>query len=507
MQSSAVPITGVPGALRPPMARARAAALSMEPLSIQSGVSQTVRPVMALDANLTAVLREGRTVAGEVLQTLGGKGLLIGLGRHRVPAQSQVELMPGERFLARVEHTAEGTRLRVLGQHGGKESSLVVALRGAVGDDRPVGELLKDLGAALRGAIEQGGDPGGKLQRLMKSLGEHIFVPGSNGAELSELLSRAGLDHEAILAQLASAGTETRSLALAREFAAKLLGVLQAALASAGATLDKQAMGQLRRLTEGLLVQLLGSSQPGASSASLSRSFARQLAGLFGGLPDSPARQALLAALPGALSQLLGGDPPSKLGQALLAAFQKEATVRLLQNNLKGKLLAGLADLAPGAARDALQRTLRGLEAEQLFNLARKEFVEGWQLSLPVPDGDGFATAQLFYRDSEAHEGDAERGEHELQRLTLSVDFSRLGPLRAELGVREDFLALRLSVTRPEIQKTLEAALEELSQQLSKGAREVRVSVVLCQEEEVRCDALHQDIRWLQDNHLCDLNG
>jgi hypothetical protein len=106
----------------------------MEPLSIQAGSeSRAVRPVLALDSSLTAVLREGRVVAGEVIQSMDGHSVLIGVGRHRVPADAQVDLQPGDRFLARVERSGEEIVLKLLGGSGAPESRLALALRQVVG--------------------------------------------------------------------------------------------------------------------------------------------------------------------------------------------------------------------------------------------------------------------------------------------------------------------------------------------------------------------------------------
>jgi hypothetical protein len=89
----------------------------------------------------------------------------------------------------------------------------------------------------------------------------------------------------------------------------------------------------------------------------------------------------------------------------------------------------------------------------------------------------------------------------------VTIDLSRLGPLRADVGVREDLLALRLLVTRPEVARALEASKPELCEKLASGGREVRVSVVLGQAEDAAVDALNQNIRWLHEHHLMDLEG
>ncbi len=479
----------------------------MEPLSIQSGASQTVRPVLALDANLTSVLREGRTVAGEVLQSLDGKSLLIGVGRHRVPADSAVEMKSGDRFLARVELTEDGIVLKVLGGAAGAESKLIVALRNVVGNDLPVGELLEKLASSLRATIASGQDGEGKLAKLMKSLGEHIYVPGSTGEELRQLLAQAGLDQEAVMAQLAAKGAPVKVGAVLLELADKLYGALNSTLSAAGVTLSKELLGKLRAQLDAALADFAAGSQRGLTGESLLNSLSARLRGALSLLPEGPEREALLAELSKSLAKLLGGANSTKLGQLLLLGLNADADLRLLEQSLKSQLLTALSELGDGPEREAVKRTLAGIEAEQLLNVARKEFAEGWHLSMPVPDGEGFTTAHLFYKDAGDGEGDGERDEHELQRMTLTVEFSRIGPLRAELGVRDDLVALRLLVTEPEVAVALEAGVEELRERLSVGGREARVAIVVGTREEAAVDALNQNIRWLQEHHLMDLSG
>ncbi|MCB9916453.1 MAG: flagellar hook-length control protein FliK [Planctomycetes bacterium] len=479
----------------------------MEPLAIQAGVSQTVRPVLALDANLSAVLREGRTVAGEVLQTLDGKSILIGVGRHRVPADSDVELAPGQRFLARVEHTAEGTVLKVLGHRADGESKLLGALREVVGDDRPVGELLEELGAALRKAVDAAGDADGKLARLVKQLGEHVFVPGATGAELARLLARAGLDHEALLSQLAHAAPAGSSAVAAGAFSEALFGELRALLSAAGAQLDNETQVKLRALLEAA-VRDAGAALAGGrpDAADLAQALTARLRAALAAMPEGATRDALLEGLTGALERLLGGAPPSRPALAWLAALEGEGQLLRLEHNLKARLLGLLGALEPGPEREAVQHALAGLEAEQLLNVARKEFSEGWHLALPVPDGEHLATAHLFYRDAPEHE-EGEDADAELQRMTLTVDLSRLGPLRAELGVRDDLVALRLVVTQQRVAEALLAGVEELRERLSFGGRQARVAVVVGTRDDTAVDSLSQNIRWLREHHLMDLEG
>ena len=482
----------------------------MEPIANQAGVSQTVRPVLALSGDLSAVLREGRVIAGEVLQGLDGKSLLVGVGRHRVPAESQVELQPGDRFLARVEQTEEGTVLRVLGGRRGSVSPLLLALRNVVGEDKPVGELLQDLARSLRSAIDRLGDADRSLTQLIKNVGEHVYRPGSTSEELQLLLSRAGFKYEArLLGAILQGGGFKGAQELSPGLIAALIGELKGFAASAGAPFSA---GELARLADSLKLAFEGFAalpQTGSGAASpgaLLRALGRALAAALESLPDGPRRAALEAGLPRALGRLLGDGQPTALGSRVLAALADARTHLALTGNLTAQLRAALEGGESGPVRDAIARALAGIESEQLLNLARKEFQEGWHLSLPVPDGERWATAHFFYRDS-GGDGDGTGNGDGLQRLTMTVDFTALGPLRAEIGVRADLVALRLVVTTEDVATEIRSRLDDLTGHLASGDRVVRVAVTVGTSEDVEVDSHHQNIRWLREHHLMDLSG
>jgi len=483
----------------------------MEPFAIQSGVNQTVRPVLALDSSLTAVLKEGRTVAGEVLQTMDGHSLLIGVGRHRVPAQSHVEMQAGDRFLARVEETPEGTVLRVLGGRPGAESPLVVALRSVVGKDMPVGQLLEELSGALQKAIHALGDDDGALLKLIRSIGEHVYIPGTSGEELQRLLARSGLDYEALLLAVADAQRSSSSLeAVGTELLEKLLANLKGQLGQAGFGLSGAQEKELTQLLRQILGQLAntGMGSRGELHQEVTRELLQQGLRALSAKFEGEGRDALLAALPKALVAILGGaGQPTPIAEKLLLILAAQRDTALLAQNLKAELLGALDRLPEGAERTAVSKALAGLESEQLLNLARREFHEGWHLSLPVPDGERWATAHLFYFDPDPDPSSPQSGGDDMQRLTLAVDFSRIGPLRAEIGVREGLVAVRMTVSSPVVAEHLRAQLGELEEGLSFGGRVARATVVLGTREEAGVDPLSQDIRWLREHHLMDLSG
>lgn len=461
----------------------------MEPLAAQQGISPSLRPTLSIHGDLAAVLQHGRVVAGEVMQKLDGGSLLLGIGNHRVAAQSGVELPIGKRFLAQVEKTGNGpVVLHVLGgETAAAEPKLVSALRGVVGQDRPVGELLKGLATSLRSASAEVG--GARLAKLAGEVEGHVFKPGSSGAELQSLVARAGFHYEAALLAYAlkgapglSAGEELQALAK------KLAAEVALAATQVHGPLEPAAIGalgeQLRRQLEIFLRARRGRGQ---------------------------GRAALAAGLEGVLVQALGGrggELRARLAQLIGDSAVLEVLAREdagLSGNLKAQLLGALEGLPQGAAREALERALAGIESEQLLNVARKESSEGLHLSIPVPDGGRWATAHLFFRDERRGEGqDASEG---MLRLTIAVDFSRLGPLRAELGITREDLTLAIVAGREEIAVRLRADLDALAESLVREGRTVRVSVRTGGPNDVAAERLAHDVRWLRENHLLDCEG
>jgi len=467
----------------------------MDPIAAQQRISPSLRPSLALSGDLPAVLQHGRVVAGEVMQKLDGGSLLLGLGGHRVPAQSGVELAVGERFLARVEQLeGGGTVLKLLGARGAEaEPKLLAALRDVVGQDRPVGELLKGLAQSLRGASRDAAG-GARLEGLAGEIEGHVFKPGSSGAELQNLVANAGMHYEAALLAYAlkgssglTAGQELQALAkkLAGE-AALLLGQVHGPVAPAAVG----PLGEkLRRLIEGFLRTKHGKTAGRAELA----------AGLERVLVESAAPRARSAELQAQIARLVGDS-------ALLEALAREGGK--LSDNLKAQLLGALEELPEGSSKQSIQRALASIESEQLLNVARKEFQDAWHLSLPVPDGERWATAHLFYRENESQrEGDEGEEEHSVRRLTLAVDFSRLGPLRAELGITSQDLALSITTSRDDVATRLRTDLEGLAETLTREGRRVRIAVRTGGPEDVAVDSLAQDVRWLRENHILDCEG
>ncbi|MFT7484585.1 MAG: hypothetical protein ACI9F9_000425, partial [Candidatus Paceibacteria bacterium] len=346
----------------------------MEPLAIQIGAANGVRPVLALNADLSAVMREGRVVAGEVLQTLDGKSILIGIGTHRVPADSSVDLQPGERFLARVEKGADGTVLKVLGSHGDTEPRLAVALRDVVGEDRPVGKLLGDLASKLRSAIDSGSGSREDMKGLFEKLGKHVYLPGAKASDLRAMLARSGLDFEALLMAEASGGKAAVQLnrvlgKLVNQLIAKLQGLWQGAgVPLTAAQLESLGIKLLQSLS-GVQTPAEGNS-PAKALASLAAEIRARLGSAVASATGGERRASALAGLEKMLSKMLGEAGQKPLTKSLAAALQAKSEPSALIGNLKAELMSALTKLPEGAAKESVLKALAGIESEQLLNLA-----------------------------------------------------------------------------------------------------------------------------------------
>ena len=371
-----------------------------------AATAATMRPAAsASQGEVGAVLRDGRVLAGHVAEAHGDGTLLLAIGRHRVPAETALRLDPGQSFLVRVEGSGEGAVLHLLGPSDPLVGRLLEALRGVVGEERPIGWLLEELAARLRGELaSERAMPGralAELKTLLASLSGHVGSPADGRDGLIALLARAGVHYEAALV---------------------------AALAS------------------------------GPSAAVLDR-----------------LRANLKAQLLGALSRLPGGP---------------EA----------------------GPVKELLARVLTAIEAEQLLNVARRSAGEPLVWSFPFPDAGGWTTARLVLPpDRDGRRGADEREAKDPgSTLVLSVSFSRIGPVRAELTLGPKELAVRLEVSRPELVGRVQADFEELARRLGDGERTVRLFARVGAPERFEEDGAGGrafDIEFLRRHHMMDVEG
>lgn len=470
---------------------------SISPIARSSGGGET-----------GGALHEGRLVVAEVLKRLDRQNVLVQAAGQRVPAETGVELEPGERFLARVERQGDGLALRLLpGERVAADPGLLEAVRHLLGAERPLGQVLGDLEVALRAAD---GDP--RRDALLAALKGRQLDPEGGAEALRALLAA---DREAWPAALAAALAEVGEDGLEsslRSLAAHLRHVLG---------LRGAASIELSNLEHGLAAALraLGlEPAPGRGlqelGQALTRLLARELqsggivraaglvrdagAGLFAGR-ELDLMRALLHTH-GALG------PRSEAARALA----DRAFGALGGSDLRGQLASLLLDLEAGSLRELAGRALAGLDLEDLLNAVRREAGEGAHLSLPLPDGDGWTTAHLLLlsRDPE-HGPQAESGggAEASYRVVIGVEFTRLGKVRADLLVRGGALAARLRASRPGTAALLRASRPELEQLLGGEGRKVTLTVLDGTDAEVSVEHLSRDVKFLREHHLMDVEG
>lgn len=494
----------------------------MDPLSLQSPSLGLVRPASALHSDLSAVLREGRVLAGEVLQTLGGGTFLIGIGRHRVPAQGQVALEEGQRFLFAVEGEGAELALRILLEDSPAEPQLLRALRAVLGADQPLGRIVEALLHALQGA--------GSEQQLGERLAAPFASSGASAQRLAAALTNGGpMVYEARLALAAA-------LSMPAAEATALGGELERWLAEGLARSTREGHGNpaedsLSRL-RAALAELLGGS---ATRAGREHAFSAWLAAADGVAGKAPidlksllelaiARSAVGTERTTLLANLRALNLPqlgrglevlllrSLLGVGALAQGSAAQRVRRLASSLHGEFKAQLLEASarwePGPGREALTRALEGVEAEQLLNVARQRAGEPLHWSLPLLESGRWTTAHLFVqRGSSDGQGSSGSDPKSVWRLSLAIDLTGTGPVRADLAARSGALDLWLRASRPAGLSALAAGLGELEARLAQGGRRVSIHLAPATEESLLPEQSAADVRFLREHPLMDLSA
>jgi hypothetical protein len=268
----------------------------------------------------------------------------------------------------------------------------------------------------------------------------------------------------------------------------------------------RPVVGQGGQLGESLgeLVRSLGDGTARAGLAPELRALADALTELLARpTSDAGALRALLPAL--------GLGHEAALA-SLVGARVARGTLGELREDLKGLLLRARAVLdgdgdEHGSLREAVARALTSLEAEQLLNLARARTGEALLLSLPFPDGERWTTAHLSVPGREERQGGGSEDEAAPFRMTLGLELSNLGPLRADLTLTPSLLAVRLLVTRAEVAHRFERELSALRARLADGRRSVELSVRLGTSAEAELGLEPLDTRYLREHNLMDVVG
>lgn len=230
----------------------------MDPVTNNPAIA--VRPVSAgAPLELADLLRDGRVLAGEVLQSLADGSVLLGIGRHKVPAETHLRMDPGQHFLFQVAAAGEQVLLRVLAPGGGESGDFWRFLRAVIGEDRPLGELLHELATRVRAELERPGHELETLSRLLAGL-ERAAKEPQGGAQLRALLMRSGLGYESALLAAAARGISPELLdelghdlksELLRAFADLPAGALKEAVGRALSGMEAEQLLNLARAHSG----------------------------------------------------------------------------------------------------------------------------------------------------------------------------------------------------------------------------------------------------------------
>lgn len=493
----------------------------MDPITIQSAQSVVLRPTGTSD-ELARILQRGQVVAGEVLQSSDDGRVLLALGRQKIAAQSAVRLEPGQRFEFVVVEADDGVALKIVDSNGATEDSeLLRALRRVMSTAEPVGERLTEL----RDVLAKLEPPAGSaFAKLLAALGEHVWRPGLGPEELARLFETSGTSYEAHLFDEVLQSSSPRELERAAE---NLWAGLFSELGGPSGDLGRDPQGFLAKLADALwrvvsAAHGFDESAPRAAVlqnldlAAFARDLKTWLGRALGALGNDPTLQRALARLAAVDFESWTREERllfsrALLGSALAPALARDpsrlrARLAGLLADLKSELLAA-RDAAPeGAARQAIERTLATLESEQLLNLARAEGGEPRHWSLPLLDGQRFATLDLTYRRQVERREDGHEAEPS-HRLSFSVDFTHTGPVRADLLARTGQLSVRVAVVDPRVLARLREDLAELEARLATGGRAVHVALVPAAPEEVRVRPSPDEIRFLREHHVMDLQG
>ncbi len=200
----------------------------MEPLLSSAAVNGVRAGLQASQPELSAILRDGRLVAAEVLRSPGDGTVLLAVGRHQVPAQTNIYLSPGDSFLFRVHVEGAEIVLQTVGAESGEQPSLLAALRGVISEDRPIGELLQSVAVRVRAALAPGAEALDGLRTLLQGLEQSVFRPGGGEGELARALLFSGLRYEAALFAAMQSGRFVGELRrLGSDLKARLLAALR----------------------------------------------------------------------------------------------------------------------------------------------------------------------------------------------------------------------------------------------------------------------------------------
>ena len=454
-------------------------------------------------------LREpGRVLAAEVVGQDSRGEPILQIGKQRVAVHSDLPLRQGDRLQVRLEGVGENLSLRVVDSvlkevHGtlrtllartdqqGDLGEAVGRLREVlVGQPRPSRSAAELLQAIQSRVLSGPFDSDGlriQMERSVVSLESRLFqiaVEGQGPAPREQNLRSTTLQ----LLQAMTGGAELGRQAF-DHFGALFVRTFQAELARA----QPDSTGPARTRLERFLASVLSEVLPVLSNRSARNATGVRLrARLLAVLADTSRH----AALTGAVAPLL---------RKLLAETDRGDLKRLraeLGDDLKAQLFRFLGGAGAPEEVERATRLLEILEQEQARNLARADSDAGREWSLLLGPEEQPTMLKVFRRDPHGVT-ESSRSIH----LTVGVDFSQLGPIRAELVFEDSSLSVKLVV---ESSATL-ARIHEHSRALYDFLEQLvpRASLTLMQGTAAQVSVLdlEREIPFLSENHLLDLNA
>ncbi len=371
----------------------------------------------------------------------------------------------------------------------------------------------------LRDALGRGAAAGdSRAERLLSRLDALAFQPGRDGGpELAALNRMAHVARQlALLASATIAGVD--SAGAARQ------ALLDAILSVAGVSPGGPGARALTSALDGILQEVIGASAKvqlrahdaadvlrNAGGQLLERLAARMEAagedGAAKGLREALAGSASRGSLDGSLARVLLHQQASRSGGTGQAAAYLDSLLGGALRSPQEVAAALIAEsgTAGSGLREVIGRHLAAQEFEHAWNVARREFGDPPAFGFAVPDGaDQYATVQFVGDNPSGRGRGSERG-RESCHVTVGVEFSGLGPIRADLAVRGDQIALRLVVARPDVAQEIRFRASELESSLGLEGRRVLLAVADGSVDEARVDARKVGVK--PEDHVMDLEG
>ena len=356
---------------------------------------------------LQSGMKVGNTVAGRVAQNLGNNQFLVSLRGVNVMAQSDLPMIKGDRFKARIEAVKPKLLLKIISS----ENHAGIAEQWGLSEEET--KLLDEMSASKLPLNKKNFD---RINSVIKKFAKHPQLKADYGdlAKAAVKLERQGLEHtvENMSRQLTAAKGDFNL--------AELMGKLSAIFGD----IQKKMPPELSRFVKSL--------------------------------PQNFTPEALHRNLP-AIVMLMGLIHESDLKELLLKGkFAK-------QLNLKCPLLQMLAQSAETS--EDISKLLVDLEAAQVRNLPENRFANGdaYYIQLPVyMNGDWEKMDMFFHSDNQT----GDRIDKNNASIRINLDTKYLGKVSALTEIKNGVVNVKLYMENDDIVKFVQPHLEDLNDRL-----------------------------------------